>query len=290
MGSPENYWVGLHDLHAVFGLRALPRHHLLPFAGTAHIAYFPNGRVLGLSKFARLLEVFARRLQLQERLGHQLAEALVEPLGKALGWPKGTLRRWNVEGYVLLYCTPVPTCSFLMLFDPFCRIKNNVKHQETNGVGMSNFTETRPGQGCWVLKQLPWVWRPTTPAWAIVEQGCHPGLEPLLCEAGVRIGWLGATLQHSAIVDFGMLQLTYPLVNVYITMENQWKSWKSPFFMGKSTISMAIFNSTQVPNFDTWDLPLYAMGAMEVSKRMIPSSGNSSWAVWAADVLTLSPA
>lgn len=42
----------------------------------AHIAYFPNGRVLGLSKFARLLEVFARRLQLQERLGHQLAEAL----------------------------------------------------------------------------------------------------------------------------------------------------------------------------------------------------------------------
>ncbi|CAL1146384.1 unnamed protein product [Cladocopium goreaui] len=74
---------GAHDLVAVreIPFHSLCEHHLLPFAGTAHIAYFPNGRVLGLSKFARLLEVFARRLQLQERLGHQLAEALVELLG-----------------------------------------------------------------------------------------------------------------------------------------------------------------------------------------------------------------
>jgi len=69
---------GAYDLVAVRDIpfHSLCEHHLLPFAGTAHIAYFPNGRVLGLSKFARLLEVFARRLQLQERLGHQLAEAL----------------------------------------------------------------------------------------------------------------------------------------------------------------------------------------------------------------------
>eukprot|EP00435_Cladocopium_sp_Y103_P061581 s1270_g23.t1 len=74
---------GAHDLVAVreIPFHSLCEHHLLPFAGTAHIAYFPNGRVLGLSKFARLLEVFARRPQLQERLGHQLAEGLVELLG-----------------------------------------------------------------------------------------------------------------------------------------------------------------------------------------------------------------
>ena len=73
---------GAHDLVAVRDIpfHSMCEHHLLPFAGTAHIAYFPNGRVLGLSKFARLLEVFARRLQLQERLGHQLAEALVQLL------------------------------------------------------------------------------------------------------------------------------------------------------------------------------------------------------------------
>lgn len=74
---------GAQDLVAVRGIPffSMCEHHLLPFYGTANIAYFPNGRVLGLSKFARLLEVFARRLQLQERLGLQLCEALVQLLG-----------------------------------------------------------------------------------------------------------------------------------------------------------------------------------------------------------------
>ena len=56
-------------------------HHLLPFYGKAHVAYIPNGRVVGLSKLARTVEVFARRPQLQEQLTTQIADALMEELG-----------------------------------------------------------------------------------------------------------------------------------------------------------------------------------------------------------------
>ncbi|MBS1240852.1 MAG: cyclohydrolase 1 [Gemmatimonadetes bacterium] len=59
-------------------------HHMLPFFGQAHIAYIPNGRVVGLSKMARVVDVFARRLQVQERLTDQIADALVDVLD-----PKG---------------------------------------------------------------------------------------------------------------------------------------------------------------------------------------------------------
>src|SRR2546421_3380138 len=59
---------------------SLCEHHLLPFTGKAHVAYLPDGKVVGLSKLARLVEGFARRPQVQERLTGQIADALIEAL------------------------------------------------------------------------------------------------------------------------------------------------------------------------------------------------------------------
>lgn len=55
-------------------------HHMLPFFGKAHIAYIPDGKVIGVSKLARVLEVYARRLQIQERIGMQVTDALMKYL------------------------------------------------------------------------------------------------------------------------------------------------------------------------------------------------------------------
>ena len=69
-------------------LFSMCEHHLMPFVGKAHVAYIPNGRITGLSKIARVVECFARRLQVQERLTVQIRDCIqqaLNPIGVAVG-------------------------------------------------------------------------------------------------------------------------------------------------------------------------------------------------------------
>jgi GTP cyclohydrolase I len=77
--APGDDLVILKDIEFV----SLCEHHLMPFSGQAHVAYVPEDYVVGLSKLARLVDCFARRFQMQERLGHEIAMALMEHVSAA---------------------------------------------------------------------------------------------------------------------------------------------------------------------------------------------------------------
>jgi len=72
-------------------------HHLMPFIGSAHVAYLPTGSIIGISKLARIVECFARRLQTQERLTYQIADFIMNRLRPAVSWRRRIAARQYAE-------------------------------------------------------------------------------------------------------------------------------------------------------------------------------------------------
>ena len=84
-------------------LYSLCEHHMLPFFGKAHVAYIPNGHIVGLSKIPRIVDVFARRLQVQERLTDQIKDCIQETLN-----PKGVAAFPNPKAFAAIFITIAP--------------------------------------------------------------------------------------------------------------------------------------------------------------------------------------
>ena len=87
--SSARFHEDVHEMIVVkdIELYSMCEHHMVPFFGKAHVAYIPNGWITGLSKIARVVDVFARRLQVQERLTHEILDAIqtaLEPIGVAV--------------------------------------------------------------------------------------------------------------------------------------------------------------------------------------------------------------
>jgi GTP cyclohydrolase I len=115
---------------------SLCEHHLLPFFGKCHIAYIPQKKVIGLSKIPRLVDVFARRLQVQERLTHQIAEVILDkinPLGVAVVM-EGTHLWMSMRGVEKQNSFAV-TSAMLGAFRDNARTRNEflelIKHRQT---------------------------------------------------------------------------------------------------------------------------------------------------------------
>jgi GTP cyclohydrolase I len=131
---------------------SLCEHHLLPFFGKCHVAYIPNGRVIGLSKLPRLVDIFARRLQLQERMTNEIAETItakIKPLGVAVVC-EGTLLCMAMRGVEKQNSYTI-TSAMLGVFRDHARTRMEflelLKHKSP-GLGVALSATTPAGATC----------------------------------------------------------------------------------------------------------------------------------------------
>jgi GTP cyclohydrolase I len=128
---------------------SLCEHHLLPFFGKCHVAYIPSTHVIGLSKIPRLVDVFARRLQIQERLTNQIAETIrakIEPLGEAVV-VEGTHLCMSMRGVQKQNSFAV-TSAMLGAFRDNSRTRMEFLELIKRGVAAPTPTESRASYAC----------------------------------------------------------------------------------------------------------------------------------------------
>src|SRR6058998_2613789 len=131
---------------------SLCEHHLLPFFGRAHVAYLPNGRLVGLSKIPRVIEVFARRLQVQERLTDQVADAVMEVLD-----PRGVgvvieayhlcMMMRGVEKQNSKTVTSAPRSALVTVLEFCFRTRRRGTSSSDSCTAAGDWSERRPARG-----------------------------------------------------------------------------------------------------------------------------------------------